>query len=32
MLCPHCRGTGADDPDDVHTCHKCNGSGHIIKK
>ena len=31
-ICPHCRGSGADDPDDVETCPKCNGQGHIIKK
>ena len=24
-ICPHCRGTGADDPSDVKTCTKCNG-------
>lgn len=26
-ICPHCRGSGADDPDDVKTCQKCNGQG-----
>lgn len=30
-LCPHCRGSGADSPDDVKDCPKCNGQGHIIK-
>lgn len=24
-LCPHCRGSGADDPSDIETCTKCNG-------
>jgi DnaJ-class molecular chaperone len=24
-ICPHCRGSGADDPNDVKTCTKCNG-------
>eukprot|EP01029_Cantina_marsupialis_P028988 TRINITY_DN778318_c0_g1_i1.p1 TRINITY_DN778318_c0_g1~~TRINITY_DN778318_c0_g1_i1.p1 ORF type:complete len:365 (-),score=115.15 TRINITY_DN778318_c0_g1_i1:181-1275(-) len=27
VLCPKCRGTGADDPDDIHTCPHCNGQG-----
>lgn len=31
-ICPHCRGTGADDPDDVKTCPVCNGQGHVLKK
>lgn len=30
ILCPHCRGTGADDPNDVQTCTACGGSGHRI--
>ena len=28
-ICPHCRGSGGDDPDDVKTCPKCRGEGHI---
>eukprot|EP00331_Platyophrya_macrostoma_P009905 CAMPEP_0176423324 /NCGR_PEP_ID=MMETSP0127-20121128/10217_1 /TAXON_ID=938130 /ORGANISM="Platyophrya macrostoma, Strain WH" /LENGTH=352 /DNA_ID=CAMNT_0017804255 /DNA_START=71 /DNA_END=1129 /DNA_ORIENTATION=+ len=32
MICPHCRGTGADDPDDMKTCPVCNGQGHVTKK
>ncbi|EGR28735.1 hypothetical protein IMG5_169320 [Ichthyophthirius multifiliis] len=32
VLCPHCRGTGANDPDDVKTCPACNGGGYIIRK
>ena len=32
VICPHCRGSGADDPDDVKTCPECNGTGYTIKK
>jgi DnaJ-related protein SCJ1 len=28
-LCHHCRGSGANDPDDVKTCPKCRGAGQI---
>jgi len=31
-VCPHCRGSGADNPDDVVTCPVCNGKGMTIKK
>ena len=24
-ICPHCRGSGADDPSDIKTCDKCGG-------
>lgn len=27
VLCHHCRGSGANDPDDVKTCPKCRGQG-----
>jgi len=27
ILCSHCRGTGAEDPNDVSTCPICGGSG-----
>lgn len=27
VLCHHCRGTGAEDPDDVKKCPVCGGSG-----
>jgi DnaJ-related protein SCJ1 len=30
-ICPHCRGSGADDPDDVHVCPHCNGHGQITE-
>lgn len=26
-ICDHCRGSGADNPDDVETCSKCKGRG-----
>ena len=32
IICPHCRGTGADNPDDVKTCSECNGKGFVTKK
>lgn len=31
-ICPHCRGSGADDPSHVETCQKCQGQGVIIEK
>lgn len=31
-ICPHCRGTGADDPDDIKTCPYCNGVGTVEKR
>ena len=27
LLCDHCHGTGAEHPEDVHTCPVCHGSG-----
>ena len=32
IICPHCRGSGADNPEDVHTCPSCNGQGFTIQK
>lgn len=32
IICPHCRGSGGDDPDHVKTCPKCQGQGVIIQK
>lgn len=29
VLCPKCRGSGADNDDDIKTCHKCKGQGSI---
>ena len=31
-LCEHCHGTGADDPDHVHTCPVCKGSGFVLQR
>ncbi|MEA4820895.1 MAG: molecular chaperone DnaJ [Erysipelotrichales bacterium] len=28
-MCPHCHGTGAENPSDVVTCSRCNGSGTV---
>lgn len=32
IICPHCRGSGGDNPEDVKTCTKCNGQGVTIVK
>lgn len=33
ILCTECRGSGAENPDDVKTCHECGGRGvKIVKK
>lgn len=32
VICPHCRGSGADDPNDVRTCPRCSGKGQIIEE
>lgn len=32
QVCPHCRGSGADDPDHVKTCPKCKGTGYTMQK
>mmetsp|Transcript_17171 Transcript_17171/g.12277 ORF Transcript_17171/g.12277 Transcript_17171/m.12277 type:complete len:210 (+) Transcript_17171:240-869(+) len=32
VICPHCRGSGADNPEDVEICPKCNGQGQVIEK
>lgn len=32
IICPHCRGSGADSPDDLVKCAKCNGQGYTIQK
>lgn len=31
-ICPHCRGSGAENPDDVKTCDRCDGSGQILER
>ncbi len=28
--CPHCHGSGAENPSDVSTCSRCRGSGRVI--
>lgn len=30
--CDHCSGTGAENPSDIETCHRCNGSGTILSQ
>jgi DnaJ-related protein SCJ1 len=32
IICPHCRGSGAESDDDFRTCNKCRGKGHVIEK
>ncbi|EGR30568.1 hypothetical protein IMG5_129010 [Ichthyophthirius multifiliis] len=31
-ICPHCRGLGANSPNDVKVCPQCNGQGNFIRK
>jgi DnaJ-related protein SCJ1 len=31
-MCPHCRGSGADDPDMIETCPACKGVGTVQKR
>lgn len=31
VLCPHCRGSGADNPEDVQVCSKCKGQGVVTE-
>ena len=30
-ICPHCRGGGAENPEDIETCTKCNGQGVVMQ-
>jgi len=32
VMCPHCRGSGADSHDDITVCDRCNGQGVIIER
>jgi len=32
VVCPHCRGSGADSHDDIKECDKCQGKGHILQR
>lgn len=29
--CEHCHGTGAENPNDITTCHHCGGRGYVIR-
>ena len=31
-ICPHCRGSGADDPSYIHECGACNGKGVVYQR
>ena len=30
--CPHCKGSGADTPNDVKTCNTCHGKGTVTRQ
>jgi len=30
--CPHCHGTGAQNPNDIKTCPQCHGRGKVIQE
>lgn len=30
-VCSHCRGSGAENPDDLEKCDKCGGRGIYFK-
>lgn len=32
IACPHCKGTGADNPNDVVRCQDCEGKGRITRR
>lgn len=32
VVCPHCRGSGADSHDDIVECDRCGGKGHILQR
>lgn len=32
VLCEHCNGTGAKDPNSVQTCPDCGGRGYVIRQ
>jgi DnaJ-related protein SCJ1 len=31
IICPHCRGSGAESEQDIKTCTKCKGTGAILE-
>lgn len=32
VICPHCRGNGAESHEDISICSKCNGQGNIRER
>ncbi|WVO13544.1 hypothetical protein L204_101165 [Cryptococcus depauperatus] len=32
VICPHCHGSGANSPSDIHTCQQCNGQGAVVQR
>lgn len=32
VICPHCRGIGADSEEDIHVCQHCQGQGVILER
>jgi DnaJ-related protein SCJ1 len=32
VICPHCRGNGADSDDDIRACDHCGGTGTVTQK
>lgn len=32
VLCPHCRGTGAENEEGIKTCNNCDGKGVVLSK
>ena len=32
VACPHCKGSGAENPYDIVTCKECNGQGRVTRR
>lgn len=32
IACPHCHGTGADNPNDIVKCNECQGKGRVTRR
>jgi DnaJ-related protein SCJ1 len=32
IACPHCKGTGADNPNDIAKCKECQGKGRVTRR
>jgi DnaJ-related protein SCJ1 len=32
IACPHCKGTGADNPYDIVKCKECQGKGRVTRR